>query len=72
MKVPIEISDDSKYCFSNGKMCQFVRTSHYGKYWSCSLFVDKYERTSVNLKDDDNFMLMRCDQCLELEKSNKE
>ena len=46
-----------------GKFCQFVRTSHFGKRWSCLIFEE-------NLKEDKpKGWLMRCKKCLECDET---
>lgn len=72
MLILIETSEDSKSCMYKGKLCRWAKSRVFGGCWVCILFNENGE--FVKLERDystEDDQLMRCDQCLELEKAGE-
>ena len=66
MKVSLDFEVGNITCATSpGKFCRFLRVSHLGTRHSCALFLDKVERTSTPLRENDQGWLERCPDCLE-------
>jgi len=66
MKIQIEFECGEKTCaYAPGKFCRFLKTSHFGTRYQCSLFVDE-DRLPVAILEGEDGWLQRCEECLEL------
>lgn len=64
----LEIQCGGKTCFDTEarRMCDYVRTSHFGSVFTCAIFDSALnESDPINLEKS---MLLRCPRCLELVK----
>jgi hypothetical protein len=63
--LPIVCGTTTCYDFESKKMCRFVLTSHFGKYWLCGVYRDR-DGNFENLQEDKPAgSLQRLPQCLE-------